>query len=97
MTNRGRNGKLCGIEKHIKRNRWKCLLLFALLFSVIIFSSCSSADKKTALKVIIVPKNEIDEITGDFPEEAQNVMNENFKSREESGILLLASICLNGS
>ena len=34
-------------------------------------SSCSSADKKTALKVIIVSKFEIEEMSGDFPGEAQ--------------------------
>lgn len=49
-----------------------CLLIFIMIVtSAIAVSSCSSADKKTSLRVIIVPKIEIDEMTGDFPGEAQ--------------------------
>ena len=57
----------------MKRKGWSLFIFFAILCSVIIIiiSSCSSADKKTALKVIIIPKFEIDEMTGDFPGEAQ--------------------------
>ena len=55
----------------MKRKYCKLLTLFFVLLCALIITSCSSADKKTALKVIIVPKFEIDEITGDFPGEAQ--------------------------
>ena len=37
-------------------------------------ASCSASDdtdKKTALKVIVIPKFEIDDMSGDFPGEAQ--------------------------
>ena len=47
------------------------LSFFILLLCVMAISSCSSADKKTALKVIIVSKFEIEEMSGDFPGEAQ--------------------------
>lgn len=46
------------------------------MLCVLVISSCSSADKKTALKVIIFPKFEIDDLEGDFPGEAQLFYNE---------------------
>ena len=53
-------------KKHIRKD----LLIIVSLFCVL-FSSCSPDSKKTRLKVIIVPKFEIGEMTGDFPGEAQ--------------------------
>ena len=70
----------------MKSNKWRCLLLFVLLLSVMIISSCSSADKKTALKVIIVPKFEVDEITADFPGEAQLFYEKYCQSCEETEV-----------
>ena len=55
----------------MKRKGWRVLILFAILLCAAALSSCSLADKKTVLKVLIVPKFEIDEMTGDFPGEAQ--------------------------
>ena len=46
-------------------------LVIALLISLSFLSACSKTPKKTALKVIIIPKFEIEEMSGDFPGEAQ--------------------------
>lgn len=43
----------------------------ALIILLAALSSCSGAAKKTALRVIIIPKFEVDEMEGDFPGEAQ--------------------------
>ena len=52
--------------------RKKIVLLFlTLLICIGVLSACSPADKTTALKVIIVPKFEIDGMESDFPGEAQ--------------------------
>lgn len=55
----------------MRRKGWRILILFTILLVVLAVSSCSPADEKTALKVIIVPKFEIDEMSGDYPGEAQ--------------------------
>ena len=55
----------------MKRKRALLVILFALLLCVAAFSSCSKEPEKTALRVIIIPKFEIGEMTGDFPGEAQ--------------------------
>lgn len=55
----------------MKRKACNLLILFVFLLSVLLVSACSNADEKTALKVLIVPKIEIDGMTGDFPGEAQ--------------------------
>lgn len=62
------------------------LIIATALLSALIFSSCSPADEKTALKVIIVPKFEIDEMTGDFPGEAQLFYEKYCKDCEETEI-----------
>ena len=49
----------------------RLLILAMVLTCAALISSCSADDEKTSLKVIIVPKFEIDELTGDFPGEAQ--------------------------
>jgi purine nucleoside permease len=72
----------------MKRKGLRLFIFFAILCSVIIIiiSSCSSADKKTALKVIIIPKFEIDEMTGDFPGEAQLFYEKYCEGCEETDI-----------
>ena len=60
--------------------------LLILMLCVLAISSCSSADKKTTLKVIIVPKFEIDDLEGDFPGEAQLFYNEYCKGCGETEI-----------
>ena len=60
----------------MNRKTRRILSFLILMLCVLVISSCSSADKKTALKVIIVPKFEIDELEGDFPGEAQLFYNE---------------------
>lgn len=55
----------------MKKQRLFIIILLAFLLCVSVFSSCSSGSEKTALRVIIIPKFEIGEMTGDFPGEAQ--------------------------
>ena len=55
----------------MKQNRPLFFIIFALLLCVALFSSCAAQPEKTALKVIIIPKFEVGEISGDFPGEAQ--------------------------
>lgn len=55
----------------MKRKLSLLVLLFAFLLCAAVLSSCSSGSGKTALKVIIIPKFEVGEMTGDFPGEAQ--------------------------
>lgn len=55
----------------MKRLARRLLIFFIFLLCILVISSCSSAEKKTALKVLIVPKFEIDDMNGDFPGEAQ--------------------------
>ena len=52
------------------RNRIMTAVI-GIFLCAIFLSSCSVAQKKTSLRVIIVPKFEIGEMTGDFPGEAQ--------------------------
>ena len=54
-----------------KRYGSQLAVLFTLLICMAMLSSCSQEPEKTALKVIIVPKFEVGEMTGDFPGEAQ--------------------------
>ena len=52
---------------------WKSIVSI-LLCAIIVFSlsACAMTEKKSAkIKVLIVPKFEIDEISGDYPGEAQ--------------------------
>lgn len=70
----------------MKRNRrLGCLILTFLLFSIPL-SACSFSPKKTALKVIIIPKFEIGEMSGDFPGEAQLFYEEYCAGCEEAAI-----------
>ena len=55
----------------MKRRVSHLLITITILFCALVITACSQADKKTAIKVIIIPKFEIDELTGDFPGEAQ--------------------------
>ncbi len=55
----------------MKQNRPLFFIIFALLLCVALFSSCAAQPERTALKVIIIPKFEVGEISGDFPGEAQ--------------------------
>ena len=55
----------------MKRQRSVFIILFTVLLCVSCFSSCSTGSEKTALRVIIIPKFEVGEMTGDFPGEAQ--------------------------
>lgn len=55
----------------MKRHRSALFIIFALLLCVVLFSSCAASAEKTALNVIIIPKFEIGEMSGDFPGEAQ--------------------------
>ncbi len=50
-----------------------CVIFAALLFSLTLSACADKTGKteKTALKVIIIPKFEIGEMSGDFPGEAQ--------------------------
>lgn len=55
----------------MKRKGLCLLVIFMIFTSTLVISSCSSADKKTSLRVLIGSKIEIDEMAGDFPGEAQ--------------------------
>lgn len=57
-----------------------------MLFCALAITSCSPAEKKTALKAIIVPKLEIDDITGDFPGEAQLFYEKYCQGCEETDV-----------
>ena len=57
-------------SKTIKLKRI-CAAVTALLLSAALLTGCSSTSKKTKVRVLIVPKFEIGEISGDFPGEAQ--------------------------
>ena len=70
----------------MKRKGWSIFIIFAILCSAVVISSCSSSDKKTALKVIIVPKFEIDDVDEDFPGEAQLFYMAYCEGCEETGI-----------
>ena len=70
----------------MKGKRRKLLISLTLLLFILIISSCASADKKTALRVIIVPKFEIDEMSGDFPGEAQLFYEKYCEGCEEAEI-----------
>ena len=53
------------------KKRSLIIVLIMCLLCMVFFCACSIGDKKTPLKVIIIPKLEVNEITGDFPGEAQ--------------------------
>ena len=55
----------------MKRRIVSLTCMLTLLLSVCVFAACSGLGGKTALKVIIIPKFEVGEMTGDFPGEAQ--------------------------
>ena len=55
----------------MKRNRRILCIILAALLCALALSSCAGNSKKTALKAIIIPKFEVDEMNGDFPGEAQ--------------------------
>ncbi len=59
------------------------VFIFVFLLCAAIFTSCSDEPQKTALKVIIIPKIELGEMTGDFPGEAQLFYEEYCAGREE--------------
>ena len=58
-------------------------IILCVAFSAVIFSACSSAPKKEAVSVLIIPKFEIDEMSGDFPGEAQFFYEKYCKDCEE--------------
>ncbi len=70
----------------MKRERSLLVILFALLLCVAAFSACSKEPEKTALKVIIIPKFEIGEMSGDFPGEAQLFYEKYCADREAAEI-----------
>lgn len=58
--------------KHqMKRTKTYICCTVALIIILAALSSCTGAAKKTALRVIIIPKFEVGEMAGDFPGEAQ--------------------------
>ena len=68
----------------IKKDALLIVLTFLLCAAVLL--SCSPESKKTALKVIIIPKFEVDEMAGDFPGEAQLFYEEYCAGCEEAEI-----------
>lgn len=56
-----------------KKGRIRTGLMFILVLSICIqiLSACSFSPKKKALRVLIIPKFEVGEMSGDFPGEAQ--------------------------
>ena len=55
----------------MKRNNRILWVILTTLLCAALLSSCGGGSKQTKLKVIIIPKFEIGEMTGDFPGEAQ--------------------------
>lgn len=55
----------------MKRKKFVAFTCVILLLFVFFMSACGKKDAKTKVRVLIVPKFEIGEITGDFPGEAQ--------------------------
>ena len=60
-----------GRNKPINRFRWSVLLILLVTICIQGLSACSFSPKKTALRVLIIPKFEIGQMSGDFPGEAQ--------------------------
>lgn len=63
--------KTGGRNKCIKRIRLSVLLILLVTMCMQVLSACSSSPKKTALRMLIIPKFEVGEMSGDFPGEAQ--------------------------
>ena len=61
-------------------------ILLTVLLCAAVLLSCSAEPEKTALKVIIISKFEVDEMTGDFPGEAQLFYEEYCAGCEEAEI-----------
>ena len=57
--------------RHMKRKKAIIITVITLLLSLFLLSSCGDTDEKTKVKVLIIPKFEVGEMTGDFPGEAQ--------------------------
>ena len=55
----------------MKRTKYYIISIVVLLTVIAALASCGGAAKKTALRVIIIPKFEVGEMEGDFPGEAQ--------------------------
>ena len=70
----------------MKRKGLLYLTFLAALFCILFISSCSSGNEKTALHVLIIPKFEIDDMTGDFPGEAQLFYEKYCEGCEETEI-----------
>lgn len=62
------------------------LIILTVLLCSLVVSSCSDTSKKTELKVIIIPKFEVGEMSGDFPGEAQLFYEEYCAGSEEADI-----------
>ena len=60
-----------GRNKPINRIRLSVLLILLVAICIQVLSACSFSPKKQALKVLIIPKFEIGQMSGDFPGEAQ--------------------------
>ena len=59
-------------EEVIKMQRKKNIVLTCIILSVLVFlCACTKKEEKTKVKVLIVPKFEVGEMSGDFPGEAQ--------------------------
>ena len=58
-------------NKHMMRKKLVAFSCVILLLFVFLMSACGKKDERTKARVLIVPKFEIGEITGDFPGEAQ--------------------------
>ena len=54
-----------GRNKHIKKIRWSVLLILLVAICIQVLSACSFSPKKTALRVLIIPKFEIGQMSGD--------------------------------
>ena len=69
------------------KRRFAAVMVIALLVTAAgIMTSCSDKNEKTALKVIIIPKFEVGEMTGDFPGEAQLFYEKYCEGCEEADI-----------
>jgi purine nucleoside permease len=72
-------------DRYIAR-KTALLIVLTVLICAAVLLSCSPGSKKTALKVIIIPKFEVGEMAGDFPGEAQLFYEEYCAGCEEAEI-----------
>lgn len=70
----------------MKKKKFIPFFIFVFVLWAAIFTSCSAEPQKPALKVIIIPKIEVGEMTGDFTGEAQLFYDEYCAGCEETEI-----------